>query len=118
MFLLLLFSPVTTVSPEAYYWGINITDLLYGSKSIMASQPCIVDTGTTLIYVSNSTFTQYQAEIGALFDPDAGLYWITSETYEVLHPMYLTIGGVPEVTLEITSNAQIFPVSPVVLHTL
>jgi hypothetical protein len=43
------YTPVTATTPAGYYWGINVTDATYGSKTtvIPTSTAGMVDTGTT-----------------------------------------------------------------------
>ena len=52
VFILASHSPVTKTYPSSMYWGID-GSFRYGDATIMTAGSGIVDTGTTLIYLSS-----------------------------------------------------------------
>ncbi|KIK68762.1 hypothetical protein GYMLUDRAFT_733420 [Collybiopsis luxurians FD-317 M1] len=88
------------------YWGISGLDMKYQNATIGSSQTCIVDTGTTLIYLPKSTFQAYKNATGAETDPSTNLLSITLIQYQNLVDLIVNIGGKQ---FYLTPNGQIFP---------
>ncbi|KAF5366346.1 hypothetical protein D9757_011466 [Collybiopsis confluens] len=87
------------------YWGIAQT-VTYGSTTVLNNLQGIVDTGTTLIYLTPNSFNSYIKATGAVFDDDTGLYKLTTAQFSALKNLNFVIGGV---AYSLTPNAQIFP---------
>jgi hypothetical protein len=123
-------SPLTTKSPDSSYWGVELS-IQYGeSAPILQKSPCIIDTGTTLIYIPTGklsyrgcgplldaltgghrecrvdAFKRYQHETGAVLDKKTQLLSITPAQFRNLKSLFFTIGGRK---FEFTANAQIWP---------
>ncbi|KAJ4482385.1 putative aspartic protease [Lentinula aciculospora] len=99
--------PITTTSPASKYWGIE-QEITYGSskKMILSQTAGIVDTGTTLIMISEDAFQAYQEATGATMDQTTGLLKLTSEQFNNLKSLNFKIG---DTIFELTPNAQIWP---------
>ena len=97
-------TPITSVSPAKYYWGIDqsITDGSSGA-TILGKTAGIVDTGTTLMLIASDAFSRCQNQTGATMDGTTGLLRLTTAQYAKL---FFTIGGTK---FELTANAQISP---------
>lgn len=101
----LSYTPLTTTTPAAYYWGID-ESITYGSTVILSATAGIVDTGTTLILIATNAFNQYQSLTGAVSDSATGLLRLTTSQYDALQNLYFNINGV---TYALTPNGQIWP---------
>ncbi|KAJ7209415.1 aspartic peptidase domain-containing protein, partial [Mycena rebaudengoi] len=82
--------------------------IAYGGESIMPSAPGMVESGTTLIWLSPDAFLAYELRTGAGFDPNTqtGLLTITPAQFENLQSLFFTINGV---TYEFPPSAQVWP---------
>ncbi|KAF9996750.1 hypothetical protein BGZ80_009387 [Entomortierella chlamydospora] len=86
--------PVTTVSPASQYWGIDVSSITYGTSKVSSTTHGIVDTGTTLILLSDSSVKALYKNIrGAALDNNSGLYTIPSSQVSKLNNITFTIGG-------------------------
>ncbi|KAF9454183.1 aspartic peptidase A1 [Macrolepiota fuliginosa MF-IS2] len=120
----LSYTPLTTVYPSSYYWGID-QSVRYGTSTILSSTAGIVDTGgspsplsdvygvlsvrflgTTLVLLASDAVSLYQSATGAVLDSTTGLLSITAAQYANLESLFFTTNGV---TYELTANAQIWP---------
>ena len=101
------YTPITSVSPAKYYWGID-QSITYGSSgaTILGKTAGIVDTGTTPMLIANAAFSRYQNLTGATVDDSTGLLRLTTAQYAKLQSLFFTIGGTK---LGLTANAQIWP---------
>ncbi|KAJ7830262.1 aspartic peptidase domain-containing protein [Mycena leptocephala] len=97
--------PITKTSPACEYWGYD-QSISYGGKEIMATSPCIADTGTTLIMVPTQTFNDYKQATEATCDQATGILTVTAQQYECMQSMIFTINGIK---YELTKNGQIWP---------
>jgi len=83
---------VSYTTAKGPYWGINVP-LTIGSKS-QNSQTCIVDTGTTLIYLASSAFTAYRKAIpSAVLDTNSGLLRFPKSSLSKVPAISLKVGG-------------------------
>ncbi|KAF7980818.1 hypothetical protein HWV62_36436 [Athelia sp. TMB] len=97
--------PITSSSPASRYWGID-QSITYGSQTLLAHGSGIVDTGTTLILVSDDAFATYEKATGGKLDSNTNLLKITQAQYSALQPLDFHIGsGV----YTLNANAQIWP---------
>ncbi|KAF8801895.1 aspartic protease [Phlegmacium glaucopus] len=99
------FAPITAATLAKKYWGID-QSILYGTTTILSSNPGIVDTGTTLTLIATDAFNRYQAATGAVIDRATGLLRITSAQFASLKNLSFIINGV---SFQLTPNAQIWP---------
>ncbi|KIM82570.1 hypothetical protein PILCRDRAFT_820438 [Piloderma croceum F 1598] len=96
--------PVTKTSPASRYWGID-QSISYGSKAILTGSG-LVDTGTTLVLLSTTSFNVYKSATGGVLDSATGLLKITSKQYSALKPLNFKVGSN---TYTLNANAQIWP---------
>ncbi|KAJ7593274.1 aspartic peptidase A1 [Mycena floridula] len=101
------FTPVTTVSPASFYWGID-QSITYGTSNtnILSSTAGIVDTGTTLVLIATDAFNRYTRATGAVADANTGLFRLTTAQFGNLQNLNFNINGV---TRTLTPNGQIWP---------
>jgi len=86
--------PVTTTSPASEYWGIDVTEIAYGTTKVTSTVHGIVDTGTTLILLSSTAVSALYKNIsGAKLDNNSGLYTIPSSQVSKLKNISFTVGG-------------------------
>ncbi|GJJ68047.1 hypothetical protein EMPS_00393 [Entomortierella parvispora] len=86
--------PITSKSPSNEYWGVDCSELAYGTTKLLGATAGIVDTGTTLILISSTAVkTLYKAIPGATLDSNSGLYKIPSSQVANLKNITFTIGG-------------------------
>ncbi|KAJ7451640.1 acid protease [Mycena latifolia] len=98
--------PITSTAPASNYWGIDQT-ITYGTdQTILDLTAGIVDTGTTLLLIATDAFQAYQQATGATADSTTGLLTVTEEQFDQMQSLFFQIG---DTTLELTSNAQIWP---------
>ena len=88
------YTPITSVSPAKYYWGID-QSITYGSSgaTILGKTAGIVDTGTTLMLIASDAFKRYQNLAVATMDGTTGLVRLTTAQYAKLQSLLFTIGG-------------------------
>ncbi|KAF9369621.1 hypothetical protein CPB97_003443 [Podila verticillata] len=85
--------PITTASPARYYWGIDVSEIAYGTAKVTSTIHGIVDTGTTLILLSSSaTSALYKHIPGAKLDNDTGVYIIPPTEVPKLKNITFKIG--------------------------
>ncbi|KIK55670.1 hypothetical protein GYMLUDRAFT_47635 [Collybiopsis luxurians FD-317 M1] len=96
---------ITYTTRVGDYWGIS-QSVSYGSTTILSNLQGIVDTGTTLLYLTTSAFNSYIKSTGAVLDNNTGLYKVTTAQFNALQNLNFNIGGT---TFSLTPNAQIFP---------
>ncbi|KAG2354813.1 aspartic proteinase [Suillus spraguei] len=99
------YTPITATPPSSLYWGIN-QKITYGQTVILGFTAGIVDTGTTLLYLSSDAFERYSAATGATRDQATRLLRISPNQYNVLQNLNLHIGYT---MLSLTPDAQIWP---------
>ena len=101
------YTPITSVSPAKYYWGID-QSITYGSSgaTILGKTAGILDTGTTLMLIASDAFSRYQNLTGATMDGTTVLLRLTTAQYAKIQSLFFTIGGIK---FELTANAQIWP---------
>lgn len=101
--------PITTVEPANHYWGID-QSLAYGSQkaTLFDTTSGIVDTGSTLLLISQEAYETYCNLTNAKMDSYTGLLKISDDDFAKLESLYFGIGGT---TFELTSNAQRLPAS-------
>ncbi|KDN33612.1 hypothetical protein RSAG8_13296, partial [Rhizoctonia solani AG-8 WAC10335] len=88
------------------YWGFEQT-IKYGKQTIQPSSVGIVDSGTTLIYITPGGFKAYSESIpGSKIDKQNGLLEIPKESFDGMKFLSFVINGIP---YELTPNAQIWP---------
>ncbi|KAH9894850.1 aspartic proteinase from Irpex Lacteus [Cubamyces lactineus] len=100
------FAPITTTSPSSEYFGVDQAVRYGASHTLLANNPGIFDTGTSLVLIASDALQAYVELVGAELDPATGLYRITPAQYEGLQSMFFTINNV---VYEFTANAQIWP---------
>ncbi|KZV97332.1 aspartic protease [Exidia glandulosa HHB12029] len=96
--------PVTTTFPASLFFGVDAT-FVQGPNTILSSAG-IVDTGTTLILLTQSAFSAYVAGAGAVPDPTTGLLSVTPTQFAALPTLDVVIGGV---TFPLIPDAQRWP---------
>ncbi|OCH85904.1 acid protease [Obba rivulosa] len=105
----LSFVPITSTSPSSEFVGID-QSITYGSAgtAILTNTAGIVDTGTTLLWLSSDALKRYKSAVGASneADPDTGLFTISAASFAQLQSLLFHIG---DTTFEFTANAQIWP---------
>ncbi|KAF9370476.1 hypothetical protein CPC16_003688 [Podila verticillata] len=85
--------PITTVSPSSEFWGIDIAEIAFGTTKITGTIHGIVDTGTTLILLSDhATNTLYKQIPGATLDSNTTLYIIPPAEVPKLKDITFNIG--------------------------
>ena len=99
------YTPIISVSPAKYYWGID-QSITYGSSgaTILGKTAGIVDTGTTLMLIASDAFSGYQNLTVATMDGTTGLLRVMTAHYAKLQSLFFTIGGTK---FELTANTQI-----------
>ncbi|KAF9432831.1 hypothetical protein BGZ76_010261 [Entomortierella beljakovae] len=86
----LTYVPVT----KEGYWQINISDIKFGGSSLGASSEGIIDTGTTLIVLSNTVAYQIHQNIpGAFYSSEAGGYLVPCDLTSSTGSISFTMGG-------------------------
>jgi len=99
----LTYTPVTKVRTYNKYWGIDVSGVSYGTKSLLKSVPAIVDTGTTLIYIpENAYYTFLHDTHGSGTDPSGLPVWGKKPTQNFV----FTIGGTK---FTLTPNQYLVP---------
>ncbi|KAF7981764.1 hypothetical protein HWV62_31829 [Athelia sp. TMB] len=83
------YTPKSTSSLVAPYWGVAVSAITYGGTSL-GSGSGIVDTGTTLIYIPTSAYTKLLSASGGETDSITGLAKFTTKPTSTFS---LTIGG-------------------------
>ncbi|KAJ2960292.1 hypothetical protein NQZ79_g4322 [Umbelopsis isabellina] len=104
----LTYTPITSSSPANAYWGIDVSGISYGSKSVSSGTLSgIVDTGTTLIYIQTAAYDSLYSNVaGYTVDSSTGLVKIPSSSYSSLQNVEFTIGGA---TFTLTPAEYILP---------
>ncbi|KAF7981201.1 hypothetical protein HWV62_34527 [Athelia sp. TMB] len=85
------------------YWGVEVTTISYGGKSIGSGLPAIVDTGTTLIYIPSSSYSSFLSSGGGTTDIFSGLAKFDSKPTATFS---FTIGGT---TFNLTPAQYLIP---------
>ncbi|OAX38322.1 acid protease [Rhizopogon vinicolor AM-OR11-026] len=104
----ILYMPVTETYPAAGYWGVNVSDVIYGSHSVIPQSTAgVVDTGTTLILIADDFFAVYMAAIpGAYIDDNTGLIVIPASSVAGMQPLKFKFG---KTVLSIDASSQLIP---------
>ncbi|KAG0326254.1 hypothetical protein BG000_001486 [Podila horticola] len=94
------FVPITTAQPSSDYWGIDVSEISYGTADVTGTKDTtgtihgIVDTGTTLILLSRSAITLLYGQIpDATLDTTTTLYIIPQAAVPNLKDITFRIGG-------------------------
>ena len=86
--------PITSAYPSNEYWGIDCSEITYGTTKVLGATAGIVDTGTTLVLMSTSAVKAlYKAIPGASLDSTTGLYTIPSSQVSKLKNITFNISG-------------------------
>ncbi|GAA93793.1 uncharacterized protein L969DRAFT_43874 [Mixia osmundae IAM 14324] len=102
------YTPVTSVTPAAYYWGVTTTIATTKGVTIEGTTSGIVDSGTTLVYLSSTGFSNYQAQIpGAAIDSTSGLLRFPKSSTASVPALNINFGN--GLVLTLTANAQLVP---------
>jgi saccharopepsin len=113
--------PITSEYPASEFWGVD-QSVSYGDQIILSGAG-IVDTGTTLILLSDGrspcnrasqhinpiiadAYNDYKDSTGGVEDDATGLLRITYDQYSALQPLNFHIG---DNTYTLNPNAQIWP---------
>src|SRR6266550_6686032 len=123
-----LFSPLTSQSPASSYRGIDVS-FQYGDAktTIQPVTAGILDSGTTLLYVTSDVYKTIQNMTGAVLDNDTGLLKVTKTQFADMKSLYIVTGGVShldfrfcpfttlpsQITMELISDALSMPPSSV-----
>ncbi|KAG2364324.1 aspartic peptidase domain-containing protein [Suillus spraguei] len=99
------YTPITATLPSSRYWGIN-QRITYGQTPILGFTAGVIDTGTTLLYLSSDAFQKYEAATGATLDQATSLLRISRNRYDALRNLNFYIGYT---MLSLTPDAQIWP---------
>jgi len=67
--------PITKVATYSTYWGIDVSDVSYGTKSLLKSAAAIVDTGTTLMYIPQNAYYSFLKSTKGSNDPSGLPVW-------------------------------------------
>jgi len=81
--------PITKAANFNRYWGIDVGDISYGTKSLLKSAAAIVDTGTTLIYIPQKAYYAFLHATNGTNDQSGLPVWGTKPTKNFV----FTIGG-------------------------
>jgi hypothetical protein len=85
----LTYTPTLTSGDYAPYWGIKVSGISYSGSSL-GSTSAIVDTGTTLILLSQSVYSKFLSASGGKSDSETGL---TKFSKKPTGSLTFTIGG-------------------------
>ncbi|KAG8792130.1 hypothetical protein FRC12_007069 [Ceratobasidium sp. 428] len=97
---------VTKKEPFNMYWGYE-QSIKYGNQTIQKTGAGVVDTGTTLIYITPNAFKIYSDSLpGSKMDEKIHLLEIPKESVGKMKSLFFNIGGV---SYEFTPNAQLWP---------
>ncbi|KAG8682431.1 hypothetical protein FRC09_016775 [Ceratobasidium sp. 395] len=97
---------VTKKEPFNMYWGYE-QSIKYGNQTIQKTGAGVVDTGTTLIYITPNAFKTYSDSLpGSKMDEKIHLLEIPKESVGKMKSLFFNIGGV---SYEFTPNAQLWP---------
>ncbi|KAJ1304931.1 hypothetical protein OPQ81_006064 [Rhizoctonia solani] len=97
---------ITNKEPWNQYWGFEQT-IKYGNQTLQPPSAGVVDTGTTLIYITPKAFKAYSGSLpGSKIDPSTKLLEIPKESVSKMESLFFVINGV---SYEFTPNAQLWP---------
>lgn len=90
-----LFSPLTSQSPASSYWGIDAS-FQYGDAraTIQPLTAGILDSGTTLLYLTSDAYKTIQDTTGAVLDSHTGLLKVTKTQFANMKSLYIVTAGV------------------------
>jgi hypothetical protein len=88
------FSPLTSQSPASSYWGIDAS-FQYGDArtTIQPVTAGILDSGTTLLYVTSDAYKTIQNMTGAVLDDRTGLLKVTKTQFANMKSFYIQVSG-------------------------
>ncbi|KAB5591305.1 hypothetical protein CTheo_5264 [Ceratobasidium theobromae] len=96
--------PITTKEPWNQYWGFEQSVKV---GTIQGTSAGVVDTGTTLIYITPKAFKAYSDALpGSKIDNATKLLEIPKESVGKMQSLFFAINGV---SYEFTPNAQLWP---------
>ncbi|CEL62092.1 hypothetical protein RSOLAG1IB_10194 [Rhizoctonia solani AG-1 IB] len=97
---------ITKTEPWNRYWGFE-QSIKYGNQTLQLPSAGVVDTGTTLIYISPQAFKLYSVSLpGSEVDPKTKLLKIPKESVSKMKPLFFVINGI---SYEFTPDAQLWP---------
>jgi len=105
----LIWIPRTITRPASFYWGVNVT-MTCGSSVIVPNSAGIMDTGSTLLLISQEGLDRYIQSIpGASLDDDSitGLVKIPNSKVSQIPPFVIDF-GMFKATLR--GEEQLFPI--------
>ncbi|GJJ75051.1 hypothetical protein EMPS_07409 [Entomortierella parvispora] len=86
--------PITTASPSNQFWGIDVAEVAFGTTKVSGIIHGIVDTGTTLILLSDRATNALYAQIpGAALDNVTSLYIIPPAEVPKLKNISFKVGN-------------------------
>ncbi|GAB1527504.1 hypothetical protein RhiTH_010679 [Rhizoctonia solani] len=101
-----------TIDGELTFGGYNAQKLTgklnwYGNQTLQSSSTGVVDTGTTLIYITPKAFKVYSESLpGSKIDQSTKLLEIPKDSVGKMKSLFFVINGIP---YEFTPNAQLWP---------
>ncbi|QRV79816.1 aspartyl protease [Ceratobasidium sp. AG-Ba] len=97
---------VTKQESFSSFWGYE-QSIKYGNKTLQKTAAGVVDTGTTLVYITPKAFKVYSDSLpGSKTDDKTGLLEIPKESVGKMKSLFYIINGV---SYEFTPNAQLWP---------
>ncbi|KAG9116361.1 hypothetical protein FRC07_007461 [Ceratobasidium sp. 392] len=97
---------VTKKEPYNKYWGYD-QSIKYGNQTLQKTAAGVVDTGTTLVYITPKAFKTYTESLpGSKIDEATHLLEIPKESVGRMKSLFFSINGV---SYEFTPNAQLWP---------
>ncbi|KAG8694827.1 hypothetical protein FRC08_008233 [Ceratobasidium sp. 394] len=96
----------TKKEPYNLYWGYE-QSIKYGNRTLQKTTAGVVDTGTTLVYITPKAFKVYSDSLpGSKIDDATRLLEIPKESISKMKSLFFNINGV---SYEFTPNAQLWP---------
>ncbi|KDN46843.1 hypothetical protein RSAG8_03920, partial [Rhizoctonia solani AG-8 WAC10335] len=97
---------ITDKEPFNGEWGFEQT-IMYGNQILQPPSVGIVDTGSTMIYITSKAFDVYSKSLpGSKIDPETELLEIPGGSLGQMQSLFYVINGV---TYEFPPSAQIWP---------
>ena len=100
------YASIPDSGPASAFWGLHAS-FSYKDQSIQSRQSGILDTGTTLVLLSTSSFKTYATTVGAEPDDNTGLLRISKENYNKMDSLWIDLGDGKR--FEFTKDAQRWP---------
>ncbi|CAE6472401.1 unnamed protein product [Rhizoctonia solani] len=97
---------ITENEPLNKYWGFDQV-IKYGDQILQPSSAGVLDSGATMIYITDKAFQKYSESIpGSKIDPSTELLEIPQESIDKMKSLFFYINGI---SYELTPSAQIWP---------